>query len=80
MKNVIKSPGGRIFAFDTESKCFEMAGAGIEKSFSLGSFLRFSETTPWSFPAGVYENVRLAVTPGDDAMLIVAVESDEFLC
>ncbi len=80
MKNVIKSPGGRIFAFDTESKCFEMAGAGIEKSFSLGSFLRFSETEPWSFPAREYENVRLAVTPGDNAMLIVAVENEEFLC
>ena len=80
MKNVIKSPGGRFLAFDTESKCFEIGGAGVEKSFSLGAFLRFSESSPWSFPESVFDNVRLAVTPGEETMLIVAVETEEFLC
>ena len=80
MKNVIKSPGGRFFAFDTEKKCFEAGGCGISKEFSLGAFLRFSETAPWSFPLRTYENVRLAVTPGEETMLIVAVETEEFLC
>ena len=80
MKNAIKSPGGRVFAFDTESRSFEMSGAGISKLFSLGTFLRFSATKPWSVPAREYETVRLAVTPGDEAMLVVAVEDDEMLC
>ena len=80
MKNVIKSPGGRFIAFDTEKRCFEIGGAGVEKSFSLGAFLRFSEENPWRFPVKEYENVRLAVTPGEEKMLIVAVETEEFLC
>ena len=80
MKNAIKSPGGRVLAFDTESRSFEISGAGISKVFSLGTFLRFSETKPWSVPAREYEKVRLAVTPGDETMLVVAAEDDEMLC
>ena len=80
MKNVIKSAAGRFFAFDTESKCFELGGCGTEKKFTLGEFLRFSDTCPWSFPVREYDSPRVAVTPDDEPMLIAAVENDEFLC
>ncbi len=80
MKNVIKSAGGRFFAFDTESKSFEIGGGGIEKKIPLGEFLRFSETRPWSFPVREYDTVRVAVTPDEEPMLITAVENEEFLC
>ncbi len=79
MKNVIKSAGNRFFAFDTESKSFELGGCGIEKKFLLAEFLRFSDSRPWSFPVKEYDSPRVAVTP-DDPMLIVAVENDCFLC
>ena len=80
MKNVIKSPAGRYFSFDTGSGAFEFGGGGVEKSVALGEFLRFSESRPWNFPVRTYENVRVAVTPDEEPMLIAAVENEEFLC
>lgn len=80
MKNVIKSPAGRYFSFDTGSGVFEFGGGGVEKSVALGEFLRFSESRPWNFPVRTYENVRVAVTPDEEPMLIAAVENEEFLC
>lgn len=80
MKNVIKSPGGRVLAFETESKCFEISGGGVEKRFPMGTFLRFSQSRPWRFDAEEWENVRVAVTPDGEPMLVTAVENEEFLC
>ena len=80
MKNVIKSAGSRYFAFDTGSKCFELGTCGVEKKIPLAEFLRFSDSRPWRFPVREYASPRVAVTPDEEPMLIVAVENDEFLC
>ena len=80
MRNAIHSAGGRVLAFDTETRELAFSGGGIERRVRLEALLRFSNSRPWKFPESVFDIVRLAAVPGDETMLVVAAENDCFLC
>ena len=80
MRNAIHSAGGRVLAFDTETRSFAFSGGGAERTVGLESFLRFSRSCPWRFPESAFDTVRLAAVPGDETMLVVAAENASFLC